>query len=225
MPIFQKRATPETLAKAQEALARDEANIAELTAERGRRLTEAATTDVSSIVQIDRRIEQHRLNAVAIRDRITLIEADLREQEIERLKRERAAAIASIEGKLAGRVQPVAAELETALKAVVAVVQKLDGEVRAVCADWPAILQRPQHQREYHQWILSTNSALDCIRKSFAPFVHNSPGWTLETAVAHGVAGFAEAEAKRHATLIADLRDLPLEEPSENSADDESEAA
>lgn len=116
MSIFRKRPDAASLQRARDALAREQAAVVQLTAGRAQKLIE--TEDLSAVAQVDRQIEQHRLNAAALRDKLPLIEADLHLQAQEQRERTRADAIVQVAAVLRQR-EAAAEQLEAACRRVV----------------------------------------------------------------------------------------------------------
>lgn len=111
--LFKRANAPDTLKKVRAELAAAQTKIAGLQVKRRAALLDA--DDVAAIDALDRQIEALRRTVGILNDRAAALAGECAELERERRERQRAAAIAVIEKKLAVR-NAIAAELEAKVK-------------------------------------------------------------------------------------------------------------
>lgn len=140
MQLF--RSNPQAgLKKAEAALAAAEARLAELASDRAVALRES--DDVGAVQAVDARITETLAAVNVHRDRIVALKAAVHEQRTEELDRQRAAAIAEIERRLAGQVK-LAGEVEAAVKHLGDTWNRLINWRQSIISGWPEGLPLPR---------------------------------------------------------------------------------
>jgi hypothetical protein len=218
MKLFQKNPAA-ALAKAREHLAAAEAKAVALRGEREHALLEFEGVD--EVAKIDAAIAAQERSAAIHRDRIAVLQGEARQQATEQRETARAAAIATIDGRLKERTAK-AIELEAAIARVAelyAAVVAADGESRTA---W-----QPLPMPTY--WATDDGIAGDLLgllhrqTRTAGSGLFPRSMWRELNAVI-GVAGVVGVVAGQNEHLLATLRTMPLP-GSERETDDEQEAA
>ncbi len=226
MGIFKRQADAATLERARDALRKEEAKIAELTALRAQKLIES--DDVAPVAQIGRQIEQHAHNARALRDKIPLIEADLQQQADEKLEQRRAIAISAVEADVQQQLA-LAEKAEAKITELCELFADLTAD-RNLGSKWP--FPRPTHLGHWSPdneviaaSVLKSLNERTCSSEGkprvrlFGPRFWPAMNWT------HSVRGLA-AEIRAHFDwVLSQLREAPLAELAPKSSVDDEIAA
>lgn len=212
---FGRRAPAAALQRVQTDKTAAETRLADLRTQRG----EALLDDDQDIAAIDRDIAATERSITVLVDRIEALRAEQRRQHIQSLERERAAAIAGLQVKLAAR-EKLAQEVEQALGVFAEKWNALLDSRASILDGWPAIfsgLRQGELQSNLHQemaWLLYSSGRPSALRRCSipAPNNHNLGVVGIEP---QGVAGAIVGE---HEALIQRLKKMPL-------LDDETEEA
>jgi hypothetical protein len=211
------------IAAAMTALSDAEAKLAKLEQLRSAALSD--DTDFPAVRKLDGEIFQQRGEVGARRDQIAALEHKLAGEKRAQREREHQAAVDHIATLLNQKRAPAATELASALKAVAAAVEKLNAEVADIRPGVSACAKHaPHYTRDYLHSVLPAG-ADSVLRDAFGPTVNSD--WPMEAKLKHIVAKadeFIAGEAENRARIIAQLRESPIEQPS-NPDDNESEAA
>lgn len=219
MGLFKKRPDAAALSRARQALAQEAVTLAELAATRAQRLLD--DEDVAAVAEIDRRIEQHRLTAAALRDRIPLLEADLHQQAVEALELRRQAIVARIADGLHLR-DVLAAQLDGAVARVAELYIAIHANIEQSRAKWP-FPTSPTAGWSDDCLAGEVLGALQAQTRAVGGLFPRRVWGALATLLCHD--GIKTRVLRHSANLLRSLHNAPLPDPQSDDEDQESEAA
>lgn len=210
MKLF-ARSTADNLAAARQSLAAAEAKIAELETQRTLKLPDA---DITELQKIDSELATHRQAASIYRDRVASLINRRRQEERERLEREKADEIAEVEKRLARR-DTAARCLETALAEVCGAYAELAASDEAIF---------PSQGSTSYLSIFSMSLLCRRSRRTTDPIPRNVIGPVRAIADGAG-AGLADEIQQKGRDLLDLMQTEPITEPGEGEDDDTEVAA
>jgi hypothetical protein len=197
--------------KARSELQAVRARLVELADERKVALVDADS--IGKVAAIDTQLAAHAVTVRALQDRIRALAGECRRVELERLERERQAAIADVIEPQMAKIAVLVADLESHIAGMGAAYAALEAARRELFARWPQNCSRPKYYPEFTFRDAGTRITLALKYAAESGNIERLAEWT-----SHDGRGVTLGESVKDlmASYLGMLRSVPIELPPDD---------